>query len=293
MKISIIIRTYNEEKHLGSLLRGITLQNTGQFTVEVVVVDSGSTDRTLQIAESYQCKIVRIRKEDFTFGRSLNIGCNEAQGDYLVFISGHCVPTDANWLLQLIDPLAKGIAAYTYGKQVGGTESKFSECQLFRKYFPEKSQIPQEGFFCNNANAALIKEEWTKYRFNEDLTGLEDMELAARLHRNRLKIAYVAEAAVHHLHEESWEKIKMRYEREAIALQQIMPQIHIFFRDFLRYFLSAVLLDMGAALQEKRLDRVFFEIIKFRLMQFWGTYCGNNNHRILSNEMKERYFYPR
>jgi len=131
---------------------------------------------------------VRIGKDDFTFGRSLNVGCAAATGQYLAFVSGHCVPTTDTWLANLIKPLHDDICVYAYGRQVGNGDSKFSERQLFKKYFPEVSSMPQQGFFCNNANAALRREVWEAHRFNEDLPGLEDMELGKRLVERGLKL---------------------------------------------------------------------------------------------------------
>jgi hypothetical protein len=238
-------------------------------------------------------KIVRIPKSAFSFGRSLNLGCTSARGDVLVFVSGHCIPTDTQWLENLITPIEQNRATYCYGRQVGRACSRFSERQLFKKYFPPTSRIPQEGFFCNNANAALCRQAWQQYLFDEDLTGLEDMELAKRLVDDGAAIAYTADAAVYHLHDENWHKVRLRYEREAIALQVIMPQVHVSFIDFLRYFLSAVALDLGAALDERCLARKAGEIFMFRLMQYWGTYRGNHEHRKLSRHVKEIYFYPR
>ncbi|MCH8203131.1 MAG: tandem-95 repeat protein [Proteobacteria bacterium] len=188
---------------------------------------------------------------------------------------------------------ADGTVTYTYGRQVGNSTSKFSECQLFAKQFPETSKIPQEGHFCNNANAALSRKLWEEHRFDEDLTGLEDLELAKRFVGSGLQVGYVAEASVLHLHEEDWPMVRRRYEREAIALQYIMPQIHVGFRDFVRYFVSAVLLDVSAATEQRVAMRKLREIVMFRLMQYWGTYQGNHEHRKSSREMKEVYFYPR
>jgi cellulose synthase/poly-beta-1,6-N-acetylglucosamine synthase-like glycosyltransferase len=210
----------------------------------------------------------------------------------LVFVSGHCVPVNGDWLGNLIEPLKAGIADYVYGRQLGGSTSKFSECQLFNKYYPENSLLPQTSFFCNNANAGLSRKTWENFRFDEELTGLEDMELGKRLVSAGLKIGYVANAPVFHLHEEPWMTVRRRYEREAIALQHIMPQVQINFGDFLRYFFSAVLSDMGAAMQQRKFLSTASEIFVFRLMQFWGSYRGNHEHRKLSKEMKEMYFYP-
>lgn len=293
MLASIIIRTFNEEKHLADLLKKIDEQECISCELETLVVDSGSTDRTLDIANQYGARIIRIEKSEFTFGRSLNFGCREAHGDFLVFISGHCIPANNSWIDELIAPLLSGEAAYTYGKQIGNSDSRFSECQLFRKYYPDNAQTPQTGFFCNNANAALLASAWKEQPFDEDLTGLEDMDLAKRLVNKNMSIGYTGNAAVYHLHDESWHKVKVRYQREAIALRHIMPEIHVTFRDFLRYYFSALLLDFGAAIGERQLGRKFVEISLFRLMQYWGTYRGNHEHRKMSARLKEEYFYPK
>ena len=293
MKVSIVIRTYNEERHLPSVLEKIASQRADSLSKEVIIVDSGSEDRTRDIGESFGCRIVRIAKDDFTFGRSLNVGCAAATGQYIAFVSGHCVPATDTWLANLIKPLHDDICVYAYGRQMGNGDSKFSERQLFKKYFPEVSSIQQQGFFCNNANAALRREVWEAHRFNEELPGLEDMELGRRLVERGLKIGYVAEAPVYHLHDESWRKMHRRYEREAIALQRIMPEVHVSFLDFLRYSASAILLDAGVALQERVVLKRFPEIVMFRLLQFLGAYQGNHETRKMSRVLKEKYFYPK
>lgn len=293
MLASIIIRTYNESKHLPDLLREIQKQTVPKSEYEVIVVDSGSTDDTISIAKSYSAKIVHIKKEEFSFGRSLNIGCKAAQGDNLIFISGHCIPVQNDWLDRITRPLSESQIAYTYGRQVGDHTSRFSECQLFKKFYPETSKIPQEGScFCNNANAALRRDVWIQEPFDEELTGLEDMELAQRLVKQKHSLAYIAEAPVYHLHNETWHSVRMRYEREAIALQIIKPHIHISFIDFLRYLTSAVMLDFGAAIEARGFRKIALQILRFRFTQYWGTYRGNNEHRRLSKSEKEEYFYP-
>src|SRR3546814_2514597 len=89
------------------------------------------------------------------------------------------------------------------------------------------------------------------YRFDEDVTGLEDMELAQRLCQSRGRIGYVAEACVYHHHAESWSQVQRRFEREALALQKIMPQIHVRHRDAIRYIFSSIWHDWRCALRER------------------------------------------
>jgi glycosyltransferase involved in cell wall biosynthesis len=292
MLASIIIRTLNEEKHLDDILSVIEEQDTDGLDYEVIIVDSGSEDNTLQIAASHGCTILHITREEFSFGRSLNIGCAAAAGEFLVMISGHCVPTNDKWLQILCQPLMQDTASYSYSRQIGGSGSHYSECRIFAKYFPEYSQIPQDGFYCNNASSALKRSAWAKHKFNEELTGLEDMELAQRLVNDGDKIAYVAEASIYHYHEESWGNVKHRFEREAIALRRIMPQIHIHIQDLIRYTLLSIWADWKDAFKNK----VFFSratgIVQYRFSQYWGSYVGNHDHRKLSHAQKEEYFYP-
>ncbi len=295
---SVVIRTYNEAKHLPRLLEAIGAQQLDEgFDVEVVVVDSGSTDETLAIARSFDSRdvpvrVTHIRKEDFSFGRSLNVGCRFADGDALVFVSGHCIPASTRWLQELIRPLADGVVQYSYGRQIGAETTKFSESRLFAKYFPEHSLLPQDGFFCNNANAAIDRATWQRFQFDEGLTGLEDLELAKRLVEDGGKVGYVAEAPVHHIHEESWAQVRHRYEREAIAMQRIAPSMHVTLADSARFFARAVAHDVVSSAREGGVLENLGSIVAFRSMQYLGTWRGNREHRRLSQRMKLRYYYP-
>jgi glycosyltransferase involved in cell wall biosynthesis len=259
----------------------------------VIIVDSGSTDQTLSIATQHNCRITHIDKANFTYGRSLNNGCEFASGDFLVFISGHCIPIDEHWLEQLVKPLKHDGLSYIYGRQQGKGSTKFSEYRHFEKCFPLYSKRPQDGFFCNNANAAITKTAWQQFRFNEELTGLEDMFLAKQLGEAGHRIGYIAPASVYHIHDESWHQVRIRYEREAYALQCIMPELHFTLGDFIHFSLSSILSDIGSARRDKILLQKIGEIILFRLMQYWGTYRGNHEHRKLSLQRKMNYFYPK
>ena len=89
--VSIVIRTLNEERYLRELLLSIQKQQSS-FSYEIILIDSGSTDNTLNIAKEFACMILHISREEFSFGRSLNRACRAAHGSYFIFISGHCIP---------------------------------------------------------------------------------------------------------------------------------------------------------------------------------------------------------
>jgi len=291
--VTIVFRALNEEKYFEQALQACRAQELDGLTFDIVLVDSGSTDRTLDIAEKYDCQIVHIPKHQFSFGRSLNWGCEAASGDYLIFISAHCIPTHNRWLQNLIQPLLDNIATYSYGRQLGNEASKFSEKQLFAKYFPNFDKSPQEGFFINNANSAIKKSAWQAFKFDEDVTGLEDMVLGKQLVTAGEKIAYIADAPVIHIHEESYRQVKRRYYREALTLRAVLPEVHMSFFDFLHYTMAGISNDFGVAKKQKTLFKNMGEITLFRIMQFWGSYRGQNENRKLSRAQKEEYYYPR
>ncbi len=292
MRASIVIRTLNEAQHLDDLMQMIAGQKTDGLEVETVLVDSGSIDDTVTIAEAHGARVTTISKAEFSFGRSLNRGCDFATGDFLVFVSGHCVPVNAHWLQRLCQPLIHGTADYTYGRQIGDDTSNYSERRIFAKYFPDTSQVPQEGFFCNNANSAITRTVWERFRFDEELTGLEDMELAKRMVQAGYKIGYVANAPVFHHHQENWRQVRRRFEREALALRQIMPEVHLSWLDVARFTTASIWGDWRSARRNKITSTSLGDMARYRWNQFTGSYKGNHQHKVLSQSAKERFFYP-
>lgn len=97
METSIIIRTKNEEKLLDEVLSRLMNQSYRDF--EIIIVDSGSTDRTLEIVKKYPVKLFQIKPEEFTYPYACNYGCKKASATkYFVFLSGHSLPISNSWL---------------------------------------------------------------------------------------------------------------------------------------------------------------------------------------------------
>ena len=268
--ISIIIRTYNEERYLEKILKKISSQNYRDH--EIIIVDSGSEDNTLDICARYSNNItlIKIDKETFSFGKSLNIGIEKSNGDFCCFISGHCIPDDNYWLEELIKPFTDEKVMLSYGRQIGIETSKFSEHQIFKIWFPEKSINKQDNPFCNNANACIRKSFWLNNKYDETLTGLEDVDYGVKVLGSDLIISYVAESKVKHIHNETYSQIKWRYEREAITYYKINNNEHFYLYDFMKYFILNIFSDF----KTKNGYKNILSIIKFRYNQFFGTYKG-------------------
>jgi len=289
--VSIIIRCFNEEKHIGRLLDSIQKQTYDNY--EIVVVDSGSTDATLNVVRNYPATIVNIKPEEFTFGFSLNKGCEAAKGKYLVMASAHVIPIDNMWLSEMVRPFADPSVGIVYGRQIGNHLTKFSEHQVFAQQFPVVSNFEQTTPFCNNANCAILRSVWEKYLYDESLTGLEDLDIGKKVIQDGKVIAYNANAAIHHLHEETPQKIFNRYKREAIALKRIFPDSHLYLLECLYLWLSNLSLDILRAIKNHKLIGNFLDIIVFRTMQYFGTYSGIHTRSQVTHEMLMRFYYPR
>ena len=287
---SIVIRCYNEEQHIGRLLSGIMQQTVRD--VEIIVVDSGSTDATLSIASRYPVKILSIRPEEFSFGRSLNSGCQAAGGEFIATVSAHVYPVYKDWLERLLAPFADPQVALAYGKQRGTETTKYSEHQVFARWFPDESNPRQDHPFCNNANAAIRRSLWEQLPYDESLTGLEDIDWARRAVGFGYKIVYAAHAEVVHAHNESPRRIYNRYQREAIALKRIFPQERFNPWDFIRLFAANVVSDCYHAWHDRVLWRNLLSIFVFRLMQFGGTYWGFARHGPVTSQLKQTFYYP-
>lgn len=288
--VSIVIRAFNEEKHLGALLTAIQQQSISD--VETILVDSGSTDGTLAIAARYPVKVLHIKPREFTFGRSLNIGLRAARGDLAVLASAHVLPLGQDWLKALLTPFEDAKVAIAYGAQRGATGSRFSEAQHFLRWFPETSNFDQPNAFCNNANLALRLALWHQQAFDEKLTGLEDLAWASAWREQGYRIAYVAEAGVAHLHREGAAQIVSRHRREAIALKRILPSSRFGLWHFASLFLRSAASDFRSARRQRILLRETFGILTFRFAQYLGTYLGYHDPMDPSAELTKVFYYP-
>ena len=288
---SIVIRAYNEEKHIGKLLDGMMQQSLKN--IQIILVDSGSTDNTVAIASKYPVEIIHIQPQEFTFGRSLNAGIAQANADFVVFASAHVYPVYPDWLEKMLEPFADERIALSYGKQRGAPTTQFSEHQIFAHWFPEKSLHFQGHPFCNNANAAIRRSIWQKRPYQETLPALEDLDWAQWAHDQGYGISYVAEAEIIHVHHESLQGVRNRYRREGMAFKQIYPQEKFGLLELITTFFSNINHDFSTAKLEKKWGAEWRNIIAFRWNQFYGTYLGYRQSGPLTWQLKQAFYYPR
>lgn len=260
---------------------------------QIIVVDSGSTDETLQIVSGYPALVVSIEPSEFSFGRSLNRGCRAATGDVIAIVSAHCYPVYADWLERLTRHFEDPKVALVFGRQHGDDVTKYSEHQIFQKWFPDNSNLDQKHPFCNNANAAVRRSCWEVLPYDEELTGLEDIDWARRALARGYRLVYDAHAEIVHVHEETWRQVYNRYRREAIALHRIFPRERFSFWDLCRLLTGNVANDYYHAWHDRVLWRHLLAIPIFRFMQLAGTYQGFRLSGPVTTQLKETFYYPK
>ncbi len=290
VETSVVIRSFNEADHIGDVLEAVSGQAYQDY--EIILVDSGSTDGTLEIAEGYVDKIEFVAPQNFTFGYSCNAGCEAASGTFVSFLSAHAVPTDEDWLGNMVENLRSNTVAMTYSNQIGVEETKFSEKRLFDQLFPDQSkkQTPPD-YWANNASSIIKKELWKEHQFDEYLTGHEDIEWAKHFMDQGYEVVYESNSCIYHIHNESWSQIFNRFKREAIADVEIGVKTP---GDRWSEYISIpidILSDIRAAIKHNQLDlQLLSEITKFRYYQHRGTASGLLTDRDLDADRFE-FFY--
>ena len=272
-KVSLIIRTFNEVRYIKDLL--ISINQQSYKSKEIIIVDSGSFDGTIEIAKEFGDKLITINQNDFTFGFAINYGIKHAMGDYICIVSAHTLPTNKHWLSALVEGFNhhefNGEIAMTYGKQVGDKGSNYGEIRDFNRQFNnEETTQKKPHYFCNNANSMIRKDLWSKHPFDEALTGLEDIEWSKYWLDKGYKILYKPKAEIIHIHRETSDQIKRRFWREAIAARSIgvLPIHKLIMQVIVQIPLT--ILDLVHALLNDSKER-WAEIISFRKNKALGV----------------------
>lgn len=195
-KVSIIIRTKNEERWILSCLEKIFSQSYSNL--EVIIVDNYSIDKTIKKISKFPVKIIKIKK--FLPGKAINLGIKKSKGDIIVCLSAHCLPVDKNWLSNLIKPLKNKKIAGVYGRQQPMSYSSVLDKRDLITIFGLDKKIQSKDPFFHNANSAFRRELWKKIPFDEKASNVEDRIWGKKVISKGYKILYEPKASVFHWH---------------------------------------------------------------------------------------------
>jgi rhamnosyltransferase len=201
LRCSIVIRAKNEARFIGATLEAITQQafNGG---AEIIVVDSGSTDGTVEIVKTFPTTLIQIPAASFSYGRSLNIGIEAAQGSHIVIISAHTLPIGRDWLAHLLDPFGDENVCGTYGRQLPRADA--SPLEIFGMWYTgimrTTRRVQRSDAMFSNANGAIRRDLWESERFDEDVAGAEDLAWVRVMLRRGYSVVFEPRACAYHSH---------------------------------------------------------------------------------------------
>src|SRR5262245_58260067 len=113
MKVGVVIRTLNESEFIVRCIETLQRQQPTP-DLYILVVDSGSTDAPVALAEGAGARILHMSPDDFDYSKSLNVGIEEVDGELIVLLSAHAIPLDDRWLAAMVapfeDPGVAGVA---------------------------------------------------------------------------------------------------------------------------------------------------------------------------------------
>lgn len=216
--VSVVVPTFNAGPGFEELLRRLRAQD-GDFESEVLVVDSGSTDGTVELARRYGAAVHGIEKAEFNHGATRNLGISLAGGEYVALIVQDALPLDERWLAAMVENLERDdLVAGVYGRQVPRPESSAlarvvvdnqSTAHPVRR---EQFAGSPEGYLeipaaerrslatFDNVSSCLRRSVWELVPFEETDFG-EDLRWGEMVISRGYRLVYEPRSAVFHSHE--------------------------------------------------------------------------------------------
>jgi rhamnosyltransferase len=202
--VGVVIRTLNESELIGRCLETLASQRT-EHELDVLVLDSGSTDDTIAIARAHGARIYEMAPEDFDYSKSLNVGIAEVSGDLILLLSAHAIPLDDEWVAHMTAPFSDPQVAGVGSRQVPWPGHPFREVHRLAQTFGTDpltwSAASPEGLVFSNAASCVRRSAWEAHPFT--LPAAEDLDWAQRVIAAGSTIVYEPRANVYHSHDES------------------------------------------------------------------------------------------
>jgi rhamnosyltransferase len=220
MRVSVIIPTKNGGEGFRELLAALSIQSLQPD--ETLIVDSSSEDGTVQTARSFGAAVYRIEPEEFSHGGTRTMAAGLAGGEILVFLTQDVLPASRDLLARLVQPILDDPQVdVCYSRQLPSFDATAiaAHLRLFNypelsseRTFQDRERFGLKTVFVSNSCAAYRRSSLAEINFfDASLIFGEDSWAAGKLLEKGGKIVYVAEAAVYHSHNYSWDEEFRRY----------------------------------------------------------------------------------
>jgi rhamnosyltransferase len=236
---TVVVLTYNGERYLRDLLSAVRVQKI-DGVVEVLVIDSGSTDSTLQILEEFpEVEVVKIPNEEFGHGRTRNLAAHLARGTFVAYLTHDAVPATDRWLYELLKPfeLNPNVVA-VMGKQLprpwcfpllkyeinavfGGFGPDFGTSLFYEDDFVTSEGVRNAVTFYSDVNSAARRDVLIGPIPYRDVSYAEDQLLGRDAIAAGYVKAYAPRASVLHSNDMTLAEYDDRMEAETLGQREV------------------------------------------------------------------------
>lgn len=232
-KASVVIPTLNAGEVFEAVLEAVVSQRT-PWPFEILVVDSGSTDGTLETVAKYEnVKLHEIDKSAFNHGATRNLGAELTSGEFIAFLTHDAMPVNERWLYNMVTSIERyPAAAGAFGKHFAWPEASAFTKRDLNSHFEGFAQLPiavsqktdekrwkkqdtgwlQKLHFYSDNNSCFRRNVWEKIPYRTVAFG-EDQLWAWDVINAGYEKVYAPQAAVYHSHdygeEETFERSRI------------------------------------------------------------------------------------
>lgn len=235
-RVSVVMRCKNSEWVIGQALAALYSQRFTDF--ELIVIDSGSSDATLDLLREYPHRLIEIAAEDYYPGPVLNRGAEAARGDIVVLLNSDSVLLTEDALGRLVAAFDDASVAAALGRQVPRPEASAWVRREYEESFPASGNTPP-WITLSAPLAALRRSAWQQHPFYRDAWGSEDTEWGRWATENGLLIRYVPDSLTMHSHNYTLRQLDGRRFIEGEADAFIYGRLETSLRAFARWALSS------------------------------------------------------
>ena len=212
MDISVIVPVFNGGKKIGKCVSALKTQKTGR-TFEIIVVDDGSTDRSLHGIEGDGIRV--FKQPNQGPGAARNLGVEKALGKIILFTDADCEPLE-DWIEQMVRPMENPCTSGVKGSYLTrqkGLVPRFVQLEYESKY--ERMKRDPCIDFIDTYAAGFIKKDFLsvgKYDARFPTPSVEDQEFSFRMWEKGYRMVFNPEARVYHTHSDSlWDYMKKKF----------------------------------------------------------------------------------
>lgn len=234
--VSVIVPVKNGARYLQEVLVALGKQKL-DADVEILVIDSGSIDNSVEIAWAAGARVIEIAPSAFQHGTTRNFGAEEARGEYLTYITQDATPASDDWLEKLLAPIDVekriGLSFGPHLPRVDTSPMVARELEEFFASFVQGGDVridcsadpadPASGFF-SNVNSCIARRCFDEVRFR-DVDYAEDQAFARDAMATGWCKAFVPDAAVLHAHDYPFGQFMRRYFDEYRGLRETIGHV--------------------------------------------------------------------